>query len=186
MNIITFKKISERNDTQMRIKVKLRPMVGLFNIQNEPIRNIFKGTLSEDLLKGLEEKYPTLGEYQEAEKKDIVELTSAKLYEAMKESISEFIEELIIYATYVTSAELVPLPMRVAYGKLAADANLYFMSIFMMQERIQRMPENERKFIEAYYGLSGKGSATEAEIAEKFGITADNVSQYKEKLFSNF
>lgn len=170
----------------MRIKVKLRPMVELFNIQNVPIRNVFKGTISEDLLKRLEEKYPTLGEYQEAEKKDIVELTSAKLYEAMKELISQFIEELNIYATYVTNAELVPVPMRVAYGKLAADAKLYFLPIFKMQERLERIPENDKKFLEAYYGLSGKGAATEAEIAEKFGITAENISQYKEKIFINF
>lgn len=170
----------------MRIKVKLRPMVALFNLQNEPIRNVFEGTISEELLKGLEKKYPTLGEYQEAEKKDIVELTSAKLYEAMKELISQFVDELIIYASYVTSAELVPVPMRVAYGKLAADANLFFTPIFKMQERLQRLPETERKFLEAYYGLSGKGAADEAEITEKFGITADNISQYKEKLLSNF
>lgn len=172
----------------MKVKVKLRPMVALFNLQNEPIRNVLEGTISEELLKSLEEKYPTLGEFQEAEKKNLVELTSANLYEEMKEKISEFLQNLLVYASYVTSAELVPLPMRVAYGKLAADAELFFMPIFQIQERLKRLTETERKFLEEYYGLSGNGSAeiNVAEIAKKFGIAVDDVSKYKKKVLSKF
>ena len=172
----------------MKVKVKLRPMVALFNLQNEPIRKVLEGTIPEELLKRLEEKYPTLGEYQEAEKKDLVGLTSANLYEEMKEQISDYIQDLLVFASYVTNAELLPIPMRVAYGKLASDAELYFMPIFKLQERLERLSEKDKKFIEAYYGLSGKGSAeiNKAEIAKQFGMTVDEVSKYRTEALSEF
>ena len=172
----------------MKFKVKLRPMVALFNLQNEKIRNVLEGTMSEELLKKLEEKYPTFEEFQEAEKKVLVELTSANLYKEMEERISEFFQELLIYASYVVNAELIPIPIRVAYGKLAADAELFFKPIFQLQERLERLQEKDRNFLEAYYGLSGKGSAeiNEAEIAKKFGMTVDEVSKYRDKVLSNF
>ncbi len=182
---ITFKKM-QKGMIQMRIKVKLRPMINYFHLENEPIRNVFEGTLSEELLKSVEQKYPTLGTFQEAEKKDLVSLTNAKLYEAMKEAISNYIEQLIIYASYVVGADLMPKSMVVAYGKLAADAEIFFSPITEIQEILEKLHESERKFLYAYYGLSGLAKKlSDAEIAEEFGLTVE-VSRYKQNVLNHF
>ena len=56
----------------MRIKVKLRPLVELFHLENIAVREVFNGILSEELMNKIEDKYPTLGAYQEAEKRELV------------------------------------------------------------------------------------------------------------------
>lgn len=168
----------------MRIKVKLRPMVDYFHLENEPVRNVFNGILSEELMKNIEEKYPTLGALQEADKRDLVSITNSKLYEAMKEAASKYIEELIINSSYVSNAEYIPMAMRLAYGKLAADLELYFYPILKLQEAIQKLPELEQRFLEMFYGLGGERESNETIIANEIGIKV-SIDEYKKDVIKH-
>lgn len=167
----------------MRIKVKLRPMVEYFHLENVPVRTIFNSILSDELMNKIEEKYPTLGTLQEAEKRELVSITNNKLYEAMKEAVSSYIEGLIIESSYVVEAEYIPMSMRVAYGKLASDLELYFYPILKLQEAINKLSKDETRFLEMYYGLAGEG-ADETDIVKKLGLSV-SVDEYKNGVLKN-
>lgn len=168
----------------MRIKVKLRPMVEYFHLEKVPVRTVFNGILSEELLRKIEEKYPTLGTFQEAEKRSLVSMTNSKLYETMKEAVSNYVEELIIEAAYVVDAEYIPMSMRAAYGKLASDLELYFYPILKLQEAINKLSKDEMRFLDMYYGLAGNKETDETEIAKKLELSV-SVDEYKKEAINN-
>lgn len=165
----------------MRIKVKLRPLVELFHLENIAVREVFNGILSEELMNKIEDKYPTLGAYQEAEKRELVSITNSKLYEAMKEAISNYVEERIIESSYVTEAEYIPMPMRVAYGKLASDLELYFYPILKLQGGIMKLSNDEKIFLDMYYCLNGESKVEESEISKKINLKI-SVDEYKKNV----
>ena len=120
-----------------------------------------------------------MGRFQEAEKRVLISMTNPRLYDAMKEALSKYVEDVVVKTTYVSnSTDLLP-STRVAYGSLAEDAELYFYPFEKVQEAIERLDERERVFIDMYYGLRGS-KFTETEVAEKLGITVP-IEDYKEE-----
>lgn len=163
----------------MRIKVKLRPMVAFFRCEDEPVRNVLKDVLTDEQMNLFEKKYPTLGALQEAERKDLIALTNAKVYEAIKEALSSYIEGLIIKSLNITQADFIPPFVKLAYGTLADDLELYAYSIIEIQDAIQKLSKPERRFVSMYYGLMGSKPNSETEIIKLIGNEV-SVDDYKE------
>ena len=161
----------------MRIKVKLRAVVNIFHLEKEPIRGIFKDVLKKETLDMLEKKYPTLGDFQEADKRVLVNLTSERLYENMKDALSKYVDNLNIKSTYIGNSDYMLPVMQVAYGKLAEDAEIYFCPFSRVQEAIESLSDEQQKFLNLYYSFTGH-KHSESEIKSELKLTVP-VEEYK-------
>jgi hypothetical protein len=170
----------------MEVKVKIRVLVELFHLQNMSTRRVFGELLNEEDLKEFEKRYKTFEDLQEAEDESIIDLIGEDQYKSIEERTNKFVEDLIIYSSYVTNADYIPMPMRVAYGRLADEAKLYFSPILEIKKKVSKLSKQELKFLEEYFGLDGKvfKDINEAEFAEKFAITG-NIDDYKKEVIEH-
>ena len=161
----------------MQIKVKLRAIVNFFHLENESTREVFKDVLDEETLNVLETRYPTLGDCQEAEKRKLVSITNEQLYETMKDALSKYVGKLIIQSTYVSSSDYLLPVMKIAYGRLAEDAEIYFYPFGKVQDAIESLSEEQQKFLDLYYGFTGN-RRTEDAIKTELKLSVP-VEEYK-------
>lgn len=161
----------------MRIKVKLRAVVTLFRLEKEPIRGLFKDVLKEETLDMLEKKYPTLSEFQEADKRVLVALTNERLYEKMKEALSEYVNELFAKCANISNSEYLLPTIQLAYGRMAEDAEIYSRPFIEVQNAIESLSDEMQKFLSLYYSYNGN-RYTDDEIKQRLNLSVP-IEEYK-------
>lgn len=177
----------------MRVKVSLRVIVKALGLENVPVRDIFSNVKDDkelfassiDLLE--KAGYTTLKQFQEAGKSYLITvLGSYEMYAKMKEALNDYIEALLIKATYVTEADDMVCSARAAFGELAEDAAVFFYPAQKIQDAISRLSNENQEFLKIYYGLNGTQKLTENTIMKKFSFkNSSELEDYKEEVIKN-
>ena len=172
----------------MRIKVSMRYLIKLFNLENYGVRVIFSEILSSDCVNELENRFENLEELAEASDKELLAIPGIgeKRVKEIRETLTNFFKKYIERDFVTGMPEEVPPTKRVKCSILMEDAQLYSCTIEQLNEAIKQLSKKERKLLKMSYGLNKKSKIyTATEISKKLEIPVSELDEYKIKVLDH-
>ena len=173
----------------MKVKVSMRVLNTFYGVGGNKTRILFSEILGHDTLTEFTEKYGTLETLAEAKDAELLNMPgiSAEVLTQIKSTVQAYYNRLIKWDTLTGMPKDVYPAERVRWGRLMEASSIYGLSINKLAKGLNRLPKDERKYIELRFGINKKHKAMSlAKISKELDIPVSELDDFEVKALNDF